>query len=625
MHPNPTPIDSKRLEKILYRVEKPGRYVGGEHNQIVKPWDSVETHVALVFPDIYDLGVPNLGLAILYDILNRQNGIAAERAYAPWTDMEAQLRENAIPLFSLETRHPLADFDLIGFTLPYESIYTNVLNILDLAGIPLHTAERDQSHPLIIAGGQACYNPEPMASFIDAFAIGEGEDLIVEVTRVYQAWKHSGQSRMDLLRSLAHIPGVYVPQFYQALYLPDGRIASFSPLEDSMPATVQKRIVPKLPPPVTRFIVPNVEIVHDRIAVEIMRGCTRGCRFCHAGMVNRPVRQRTVAEITDAVADGMQATGYEQVGLLSLSSSDHTHILEIIQSIYQRFHNSRVQVSLPSLRIASFSLDLMDELQELRPSGGFTIAPEAATERMRAVINKPLDEAVFYDTVQQVFEHGWLSLKLYFMIGLPGETMEDVQAIVDSAKKVQQIGRKVRGSRVKVHLGIGTFIPKPHTPFQWYPVDQPEVIQQKLDLLKEGTRKTGIKLSYNLPDVTMLEAWLSRGDRRLGSVIQDAWEHGAKFDAWNERFNIQTWLDAFARQGLDPAFYAHRLRGIDEILPWDHIQIGVKKSFLLNDLRLSQLERTREDCRERCFHCGILDSFEEIRPDSADYYWGCPA
>lgn len=617
-------INSIELQKILYHVEKPGRYVGGEHNQVTKDWDSVETHVALVFPDIYDLGVPNLGLAILYDILNKRPDVLAERAFAPWVDMEAQLREKHIPLFSLETKRPLGEFDIVGFTLPYESIYTNVLNILDLSGIPARSRERGTRDPLVIAGGQACFNPEPMANFIDAFVIGEGEEVILEVVAAHQAWRATGAGRDELLRSLSRIEGVYVPALYCIEYNQDGTIKLVNPIDESVPSRVTKRIMPVLPPPITDFIVPNVEIVHDRIAIEIMRGCTRGCRFCHAGMVNRPVRERSSQEITDAIAKGLASTGYEQVGLLSLSSSDHTRILELTQAVYERFHDTRVAVSLPSLRIASFSVDLMEQLQDLKPSGGFTFAPEAATERLRAVINKPLDEDVFYETVRKVFEHGWLSLKLYFMIGLPTETMEDVEAILEVGRKVQQIGKQVKGNRIRVHLGVGTFIPKPHTPFQWHPVDSMDTIQEKLDFLKAGTRKLGIKLSYNIPSSTMLEAWLSRGDKRLGEVIHSAWQNGAKFDAWNERFDERAWLTAFETQGLSPDFYAFRQKSEDEVLPWDHIGIGVTKSFLLRDLHWSQEGKTRPDCRTRCFYCGILDNFEDIRPSVEEAYWGCP-
>ncbi|MGB4594701.1 MAG: TIGR03960 family B12-binding radical SAM protein [Anaerolineaceae bacterium] len=613
-----------QIDQILYHVEKPGRYVGGEFNQISKPWKSVDVHVALAFPDIYDLGQPNLGLAILYDILNQQPNTAAERVYAPWTDMEEAMRQNDLPLFSLESKTPLSQFEIIGFTLPYESIYTNVLNMLDLAQIPLLSKDRNKAHPLIVAGGQACFNPEPMAEYIDAFVIGEGEEIILEIAGAYRLWRSSGEDKIALLLALAKIPGIYVPSFYAVTYHQGGQVRSIKPQCEEVPEVVTKRIVATLPPPITRFIVPNVDIVHDRIAIEIMRGCTRGCRFCHAGMVNRPVRERSIDEILDAIDQGLANTGYEAAGLLSLSSSDHTHILELIQEAYKRFEDRKVQISLPSLRIASFSVKLMDELKDLKPAGGFTLAPEAATERMRAVINKPLDEKEFLETVRTVFEHGWLSLKLYFMIGLPGETMEDFEAIATLSKKVLAIGKQVKGNRVKVHIGLGSFIPKPHTPFQWYASEHLESLKEKIYFLRDATRKAGIKLTYNSPDSTLVEIWLSRGDRRIGQVIYQAWKNGAKFDAWNDRFNQQAWLTAFETVGLDPDFYAFRQRELDELLPWEHISTGVRKQFLKRDLLASQAGETRDDCRNNCFYCGITENFADVRPSTSEVYWGCP-
>lgn len=612
------------LEKLLLNVEKPGRYVGGEYNQIVKPWDAIKTRVALIFPDIYDIGQPNLGLAILYDVLNRQEDILAERAYSPWIDMEAIMRENRTLLYALESKKPIKDFDIVGISLPYEGIFSNTLNILDLAGLPLLSAERTDEHPLIIAGGQAAFNPEPMSDFIDAFVLGEGEEVILELVEKFQAWKASNSARSDLLLSLASIPGVYVPSLYDVDYKEDGTIRQIRARNPLVPPIVKKRLLANLPNAMTNFLVPNVEVVHDRISIEIMRGCTRGCRFCHAGMVNRPRRERSPEDILNAIEQGLNATGYEQVSLLSLSSSDHTRIVEIVKGVYDRFKDKKVAVSLPSLRIASFSVSLMDELKDLRPGGGFTIAPEAATERMRAIINKPLPEAELMDTVRAIFEHGWLSLKLYFMIGLPGETMEDVQAIIDLSKKIYYEARRIVGNRARIHVGVSSFIPKPHTPFQWHPADSQEILDQKINLLRDGFRKSPIKMTFTSSRETLLESWLTCGDRRLGKVILQAWKNGAKFDAWSEKLNLQAWLDAFESVGLSPDFYNHRKRALEEVLPWDHLSTGVNKNFLVQDHKWSLVGKIRPYCDEHCYGCGITTQFSDVRQSSADTIWGCP-
>ena len=571
------------------------------------------THVALVFPDIYELGVPNLGLAILYDILNRRNDILAERAYSPWSDMEALLRSKDFPLFSLESKTPLDEFDIIGFSLPYESLYTNALNILDLAKIPLRSSDRLKEHPLVIAGGQAAYNPEPMAEFIDAFVLGEGEEVILELVNAYQSWKNAAQPKHDLLLKLSSIPGVYVPSFYDVSYFPDGRIEKVTPNTPGVPTRIEKRLLAKLPPPVTKFLVPNIEVVHDRVSIEIMRGCTRGCRFCHAGMVNRPIRERSVEDILESIDQSLAATGYEQISLLSLSSSDHKHVVELVDSVQQRFKDKRLAVTLPSLRIASFSVELMDKLKDLRPGGGFTIAPEAATERLRNIINKPLSDEELFDTVRAVFKHGWLSLKLYFMIGLPGETLEDVEAIVTTCRRINAEARSIVGGRARINVGISAFIPKPHTPFQWVPADDPDTLSQKINLLRDGFHKTSIKMTTNRSDSTQLETWLSRGDRRLGQVIFNAWQNGARFDAWGDQLNIQAWRDAFQQAGIDPLFYSQRERQLDEVFPWEHISIGVRKDFLKQDYAWSKEGKTRGDCREQCYYCGILPNYQNLR------------
>lgn len=613
-----------RLEKELLRVEKPGRYVGGELNQILKDWDTIQTHVALVFPDLYEIGQPNLGLAILYDILNKREDVLAERAYAPWFDMEALLREMNIPLYTLESKRSLNQFDIIGFTLPYETIYTNTLNIFDLAELPLFSKDRTEEHPLIIAGGQAAYNPEPMSDFIDAFVLGEGEEVILEIVDVYQRWKQKHESRFELLKALAKISGVYVPSLYDVSYYDDGTIASITPNAAEAQYPIVKRILAKLPPPITNSLVPNIGVVHNRVSIEIMRGCTRGCRFCHAGMVNRPIRERPVEEILTAIKESLLATGYKQIGLLSLSSSDHSKILELVTAVYARFNKEHMNISLPSLRIASFSVELMDQLKELRPGGGFTIAPEAATEHMRAIINKPLSDEYLLDTVRAIFKHGWTSLKLYFMIGLPEETIEDVQAIVTMSRRIQAEARSIVGGRARIHVSIGTFIPKPHTPFQWVPGGKPEIIEQKIDHLRNELKKTRIKISYNHPEETMLESWLARGDRRLGSVIHQAWLNGAKFDAWSEKLQIAKWIDAFNEVGLDSNFYSHRVRKLNEVMPWEHISVGLRKEFLIQDYQWSLEGKTRPDCREHCYRCGILSQFEELRLQNPGTMWDCP-
>ena len=616
--------DFNIISNELLRLEKPGRYVGGEYNQVLKDWTSVQTHVALVFPDIYELGVPNLGLAILYDILNQQPDILAERAYSPWMDMEALLRSKNFPLYSLESKTPLDEFDIIGFTLPYESLYTNALNILDLAKVPLRSSDRTTRHPLVIAGGQSVFNPEPMADFIDAFVLGEGEEVILEIVQAFQLWKHAALTKHDLLLNLSVIPGVYVPSFYDVRYHPDGRLEKVTPNTPGVPTRIEKRILAKLPPPVTRLLVPNIEVVHDRVSIEIMRGCTRGCRFCHAGMVNRPIRERSVDDILKSIEESLAATGYEQISLLSLSSSDHKHVVELVDSVQQRFKDKRLAVTLPSLRIASFSVELMDKLKDLRPGGGFTIAPEAATEHLRNIINKPLSDDELFETVRAVFKHGWLSLKLYFMIGLPGETLEDVNAIVTTCRRINADARSIVGGRARINVGISAFIPKPHTPFQWVPADDPDTLNQKINLLRDGFHKTSIKLTTNRSDSTQLETWLSRGDRRLGQVIFNAWQNGAKFDAWGDQLNIQAWRDAFKQADLDPLFYSQRERQLDEILPWDHISIGVRKEFLKQDYAWSKEGKTRVDCREQCYYCGILSSYENLRLSTPGAEWSCP-
>ncbi len=616
-----------QLDRILPRVEKPGRYVGGEWGSLVKDWPAAALRVALCFPDVYEMGMSNLGLAVLYDILNRQPDVLAERVYAPWPDMQAALRQAGLPLYSLENKRPLSEFDLVGFSLPYEQLCTNVLTMLDLGGIPLLAAERTDAHPIIIAGGHAAYNPEPMSDFIDAFVIGEGEEVILEIAHCVlhsrRPTTDDRPPRSEILRSLASIPGVYVPRFYDAHYNQDGTLAGVRPNAPDIPSRITKRIVPVLPPPPTRFIVPFIDTTHNRAMVEIMRGCTRGCRYCHAGFVTRPVRERPVEQIVAAIDETLATTGYEEVGLLSLSSSDYSRVGELVEQLGRKYAGQNVALSLPSLRIDSFSVDLADALKDGRRTG-FTFAPEAATEAQRRRINKFIPDQQVLDTARQVFERGWRTIKLYFMIGHPDETLEDVQAIVELSKAVLAQGRKAHGKAAQVNLGCATFIPKPHTPFQWTVLDSPAAVQQKLDLLKSQLRKPGLKLNWVEPQETFLEALLSRGDRRLGHVIHRAWQLGAQFDAWSEHFRFDAWQQALAEAELDPAFYTYRQRGLDEVFPWDHIDTGVRKNYLLQDYQMSQRGETRPDCRDKCFSCGILPTFNEMRADLPLEAWHCP-
>lgn len=612
------------LNRILARVQKPGRYTGGELNQISKDWAHVPTRVALAFPDIYDLGMSNLGLAILYDILNGQEQVLAERVYCPWPDMEVAMRNEGLPLFSLESKHPIADFNILGFSLPYETLFTNTLNMLDLAHIPLRSEERGNDDPLVIAGGHATFNPEPMAAFIDAFVIGEGEQVILEIVDCYQQWQKRGEPRRILLQDLGGIWGVYVPQLYRPHYHEDGTLSHIDAVHEQARIPVIKRIIPALPAPLTDPVVPFIDVSHNRFPIEIMRGCTRGCRFCQAGMITRPVRERSVADIVDAIEQGLMKTGFEEVGLLSLSSSDYDDILELVKAVRQRFGDRHVNISLPSLRIESFSVELMEWLKGGSSQRGFTLAPEAATERMREIINKPVSTAQLLETAREIYKRGWHTIKLYFMIGHPSEGIEDVQAIADLCKAVLKEGRAILGKRARVHAGVSTFVPKPHTPFQWAACDSLDQIEAKQALLKNQLRGPGLKLNWNNPKETMLEAWLSRGDRRMAEVIWHAWRLGAKFDAWQEHFQYEAWLQAFVKVGLDPVFYTHRERPIDETLPWDHIDVGVKKSFLTEDYLWSLQGRTRVDCRERCFACGILPKFAELRRLNPGEIWECP-
>jgi radical SAM family uncharacterized protein len=618
---------SRALEKVLPFVQKPARYTGGEYNSVLKPWNEIPYRLALVFPDVYDLGMSNLGLAILYDIVNGQPDMLAERAYLPWVDMLQAMKSAAIPLYTLESRHALCDFDVIGFSLAYEQLYTNVLAALNLARIPLLACKRDQGAPLILGGGSAALNPEPMHAFFDAFFLGEGEDAIVDIVATWGQARHACLGRVEALRRLAQIPGIYVPAFYRAEYYPDGRLESIEPLPeyaDVAPQRIVKRIVPKLPPPPTRLIVPFIDIVHNRASVEIQRGCTRGCRFCQAGMIYRPVRERPLADVLEAVQQTVDQTGFEEVSFLSLSASDYSQIEELIGEVKVRHGRDKLSVGLPSLRIDSTSVDLTARLEESRRRSGFTFAPEAATDRLRQVINKPIATEALLEVARQVFSRGWPTIKLYFMIGHPTQTLEDVEAIADLAHQVRRIGFELLGKKSNVRVGVSTLVPKPHTPFQWLAMADEATIREQIGVLERRLRGPGLNISWNDPAETLLEAVLSRGDRRLAGAIQRAWELGAVLDGWGDQFNHAAWMQAFGDTGIDADWYARRERSTDEVLPWDHLSVGVSKQYLRREYERALAGATTDDCRELCQTCGVLTQYRKERRSVSDGAWECP-
>ncbi len=566
-------------DSILGQVTKPARYTGGEWNAVIKDWDKTPIRVVLAYPDLYEIGMSNMALPILYELLNSQPDVVAEMVYAPWVDMEAQLRVSGIPLSSLESGHPLRDFDIVGFSLGYELTCTNVLNMLNLAQVPVLAADRNDSHPLVIAGGSCVLNPEPMTDFVDLFVIGDGEEVLLELLDCYRSWKGQGSTapRKELLREAAAIPGIYVPSLYQVEYYADGLIKSIAPTIPSAKPTIQRRVVTKLPPPVTRPVVPYIEVVHDRAAIEIQRGCSRGCRFCQAGAIYRPVRERPRQEIIEAVGELVANCGYDEVSLVSLCTNDYPGIDRLVADLSQRYQN--LTLSLPSLRIDSFSVRLVDSLPTRRKTG-LTFAPEAASQRLQRAINKTTPEEVLLETAAAAFERGWTNLKLYFMLGLPTETIDDVSDIIQLVGKVRSLVTKASRRQPNIRISLSTFVPKPHTPFQWAAQEKEEQLASKHALLKAGLKRKGVRLSWPDPEVSLLEAVLSRGDRRLGQVIYRAWKLGSTFDAWNERLSYQNWLRAFNETGLEPSFYAQRERPLDELLPWAHIDAGVTVDFL---------------------------------------------
>ncbi len=592
-------------DSILFNVKKPAVYCGGEWNSIRKDWQQTGLKIAISYPDTYEIGMSNMALSILYDIFNRQADVLAERVFSPKADMAAAIKEAGMPLLSLESQRPLCEFDVIGFSLGYELTFTNVLNMLHLGQIPVLAIERNEDHPLVIAGGSCVLNPEPMADFIDLFVIGEAEEVLEDLTACLLKWKRQGLAKEDLLKEAAAIPGVYIPAFYDVGYDAEGLIKSITPNIAEANPSIKRQIVSKLPPPVTDPVVPFVEVVHDRGAIEISRGCSRGCRFCNAGMIYRPVRQRPHQEVIEAIDGFIKSCGYDEISLVSLSTSDYCGIDNLVGKISHRYEKQPLAISLPSLRISQDSLSLIEALPSRRKTG-LTFAPEAGSQRLQKVINKHIPEEELLATAAAAFKKGWLNLKLYFMLGLPTETEEDIQGIISLVEKVRARGKTACGRKPQLRLSFATFVPKPNTPFQWVAMDDEENINAKQEILKSSLRRKGIRLSWQDTDTSLLEAALSRGDRRLGRVIHKAWQMGAALDGWSEHFNYEIWRQAFEECDIDPDFYARRQRSIDEILPWQHIDSGISPDFLKREYKAATAEKLTADCRtESCNACGL--------------------
>lgn len=599
---------SKEVEKILPLVQKPGRYIGGELNSVIKDKEKVALRYAFCFPDSYEIGMSHLGMKILYSIANEREDVWCERVFAPWHDMEAQMRKHGIPLYALESGDAIKDFDLIAFTLMYELSYSNVLNMLDLAGLPVRAADRHSLTPIVIGGGPCACNPEPMAEFFDIFSLGEGEEVYDELFDLLEECKKNGSSKEEFLRRAAKIDGMYVPSLYDVEYNEDKTIKAIVP-KNGAPEKIRKRIVSELDSVKypDKFVVPYIEVVHDRVVHEILRGCIRGCRFCQAGFLYRPIREKSPDTINSQCRNLCDVTGYDEISLSSLSTSDYTQLEPLLDKLLEWTIPEKINIALPSLRVDNFSDELMEKLNKVRRSG-LTFAPEAGTQRLRDAINKNVTEDEVLRTSRKAFEGGWTAVKLYFMLGLPTETFDDVAGIAELAQKVvdefYKNPNKPKGKGVQVSISVASFVPKPFTPFQWEPQDTREMLLEKQAHLLSCVKTRKVNVSYHKVDISFLEGVFARGDRRLSKVIYYAWQHGCKFDGWDDSFLFDTWLEAFEQCGVDPLFYTSRKREFEEILPWDHLDYGIRKEFLISENKKAHESETTPHCRIKCAGCG---------------------